>query len=241
MDTGFPVGLQSQIRFTTGHTQSRFLGHWGQSSKTSDGALVYRSVITNRPSTSLVIEVGVSETMRKLERDAQMWLLGLRNEVRVCIVICLDETPSYHMPPAGIVGSDTDIDEEAATAAAAMDQNRMDAVNLGSALIYRGHAWVNSLKGRVSVYKATSDFSDIVCVSVTDLPLELTGNVTDYQRIGLWYSCFLPMEELSLMHIEDREVTFNFVKIHDMIRDAVADMGRMRYADYLQTTVGHRA
>ncbi|KAK9244793.1 hypothetical protein V1506DRAFT_567444 [Lipomyces tetrasporus] len=178
----------------------------------------------------MVLEVGVSETMGKLERDARMWLLGLRNEVRVCIGICLDETLKYHMPPPGIVGPYTGIDEELAGATAAMFQNRMDAVNLGSPLIYRDHNWVNSLTGRVFVYRATPDFSDIVCVSATDhdLPLELADNVTDYQRIGLWYSYFLPMEELSLMHVEDREV-----------RDAVADTGRLRYVDYLNATVGH--
>ncbi|KAK9259874.1 hypothetical protein V1519DRAFT_469055 [Lipomyces tetrasporus] len=160
----------------------------------------------------MVLEVGVSETMGKLERDARMWLLGLRNEVRVCIGICLDETLKYHMPPPGIVGPYTGIDEEVAAATAAMFQNRMDAVNLGSPLIYRDHNWVNSLTGRVSVYRATPDFSDIVCVSAT---------------------------ELSLMHVEDREVRFNFVKLHDRIRDAVADTGRLRYVDYLNATVGH--
>ncbi|KAK9315660.1 hypothetical protein V1524DRAFT_415035 [Lipomyces starkeyi] len=165
IDRSLPLGLQSRATFTTGHTRTGFTGHCGQSSKTSDGALIYTSVITNRPSTPLVIEVGVSETMQKLERDAQMLLLGLRNEVRVCILICLDETPSYHMPPPGIIGPDTDIDEEAAAAEAAMFQNRI-AVNLGSPLIYRGYSWVNSLTGRVSVYKAMPDFSDIVCISV---------------------------------------------------------------------------
>ncbi|KAK9333854.1 hypothetical protein V1520DRAFT_375463 [Lipomyces starkeyi] len=194
----------------------------------------YTSVITNRPSTPLVIEVGVSETMQKLERDAQMWLLCLRNEVRVCILICLDETPSYHMPPPGIIGPDTDIDEEAAAAEAAMFQNRI-AVNSGSPLIYRGYSWVNSLTGRVSVYKAAPDFSDIVCISVMDMPLELADNVTTDQRIGLWYSCFLPTEDLSLMHVEDMEV----VTLHDMIRNAAADTSRLRYIEYMKTTVGH--
>ncbi|KAK9319255.1 hypothetical protein V1517DRAFT_341904, partial [Lipomyces orientalis] len=217
-----PLGLQSRVMFS-GHTRSGFTGHWGQSSKTPDGALLYRSVITNMSAMTMILEVGVSETMRKLERDAQMLLLGLRQE-----------TPNYHVPPPGIVGPYTDIDEEAAAAAAAMFQNRMDVVDLGSPVIYRGLAWVNSLTGRVSVYKATPDFSDIVCVSVTDLPLALTDNVTDYQRIGLWYSCFLPMEELSLMHVEDREVPFNFVTLHGMIRNAVAELGRLRYVDYLE-------
>ncbi|KAK9332533.1 hypothetical protein V1520DRAFT_324601 [Lipomyces starkeyi] len=109
-----------------------------------------------------------------------------------------------------------------------MGQNRIDAVDLGLPLIYRGHAWVNSLTGRASVYRATPDFSDIVCITVMDMPLELTDNVTDSQGIGLWYSCFLPMEELSFMHIEDREVSFNIVTLYGMIRNAVADTGRLR-------------
>jgi hypothetical protein len=71
------------------------------------------------------------------------------------------------------------------------------------------------------------------------MPLELTDNVTADQRIGLWYSCFLPTEDLSLMHVEDMEVAFNFVTLHDMIRNAVADTGRLRYIEYMKTTVGH--
>ncbi|KAK9329834.1 hypothetical protein V1520DRAFT_370082 [Lipomyces starkeyi] len=107
---------------------------------------------------TMILEVGVSEAMQKLERNAQIY-----------------------------------------------EPNRMNAVNVGSPLIYRGHTWVNSLTGKVSVCKATPDFSDI------DLPLNY----------------FLPMEDLSLMHVEDR-------------KGRGADTGRERYIDYPKTTVGHQ-
>ncbi|KAK9314052.1 hypothetical protein V1524DRAFT_416584 [Lipomyces starkeyi] len=116
-----PLGLRSRVR-SSGHSRSLFVGQWG---------LFGLYVSDNKYE-------WVSDSMQKLERDAQMCL---RNEVRVCILVCVDETPSYRMPPLGIVGPDINIAKEAAAANAAMSQNRMNAVNVGSPLIYRGHAW----------------------------------------------------------------------------------------------------
>ncbi|KAK9324061.1 hypothetical protein V1517DRAFT_306518 [Lipomyces orientalis] len=121
--------MQLRLRVTpsAGHTRSDFKGRWSQSSKTPEGDLRYTSLSTGRTGTGVIIEVGVSENMRKLVRDAETWLIGLRDEVSACIVITLDEWPPHHMPSPGVVGPVIDIDEEAAAADVAMAQDRMDA------------------------------------------------------------------------------------------------------------------
>ncbi|KAK9343951.1 hypothetical protein V1522DRAFT_393921 [Lipomyces starkeyi] len=36
--------------------------------------------------------------------STETWLIGLGDEVRVCVVITLDEKPEYHMPPLRSTG-----------------------------------------------------------------------------------------------------------------------------------------
>ncbi|KAK9342931.1 hypothetical protein V1522DRAFT_267901 [Lipomyces starkeyi] len=64
----------------------------------------FTSLSTGRSGTSIIIEVGISKTMKKLERDAERRLIGLRDEVRVCAVAMLDEKPEYHMLHQALCG-----------------------------------------------------------------------------------------------------------------------------------------
>ncbi|KAK9258212.1 hypothetical protein V1519DRAFT_470105 [Lipomyces tetrasporus] len=166
--------------------------------------------------------------MRRLERDAETWLIGLRDEVRVCIIITLDEQPAYRIPASGIVGPGIDIDEEAAAARVAMTRDRIDAGNVGMPLRYRGQTWM-------AIYKARPDFSGIYCASSVDLPLELTDEVTGSTPIGLRRSCFLSIEDMSMAEIEDIEVPFNFSSLYQKLRIAIAELGHLRYKEYLKT------
>ncbi|KAK9340286.1 hypothetical protein LIPSTDRAFT_106951 [Lipomyces starkeyi NRRL Y-11557] len=104
------------VVFSTGHTRNDFQGRWSQSSKTPDGDMLFTSLVTANTGAAIIIEVGFSESVRRLARDAETWLIGLRDEVRVCIIITLDEQPAYRMPASGIVGPGIDIDEEASAA-----------------------------------------------------------------------------------------------------------------------------
>ncbi|KAK9250255.1 hypothetical protein V1507DRAFT_445875 [Lipomyces tetrasporus] len=186
IEESFPLSIQSRftVVFSTGHTRS------------DTGA-------------AIIIEVGFSESMRRLERDAETWLIGLRDEVRVCIIITLDEQPAYRIPASGIVGPGIDIDEEAAAARVAMTRDRIDAGNVGMPLRYRGQTW--------------------------DLPLELTDEVTGSTPIGLRRSCFLSIEDMSMAEIEDIEVPFNFSSLYQKLRIAIAELGHLRYKEYLKT------
>ncbi|KAJ8100231.1 hypothetical protein POJ06DRAFT_267828 [Lipomyces tetrasporus] len=204
IEESFPLSIQSRftVVFSTGHTRS------------DTGA-------------AIIIEVGFSESMRRLERDAETWLIGLRDEVRVCIIITLDEQPAYRIPASGIVGPGIDIDEEAAAARVAMTRDRIDAGNVGMPLRYRGQTWVNWLTGRWPYIK-----QDLISV---DLPLELTDEVTGSTPIGLRRSCFLSIEDMSMAEIEDIEVPFNFSSLYQKLRIAIAELGHLRYKEYLKT------
>ncbi|KAK9332482.1 hypothetical protein V1520DRAFT_353003 [Lipomyces starkeyi] len=83
------------VVFSTGHTRNDFQGRWSQSSKTPDGDMLFTSLVTANTGAAIIIEVGFSESVRRLARDAETWLIGLRDEVRVCIIITLDEQPAY--------------------------------------------------------------------------------------------------------------------------------------------------
>ncbi|KAK9236616.1 hypothetical protein V1525DRAFT_345794 [Lipomyces kononenkoae] len=196
--------------------------------------MLFTSLITGNTGTAIILEVGFSESMRRLARDAETWLIGLRGEVRVCIIITLDEQPAYRMPASGIEELVIDIDEEAAAARVAMTLDRIDAGNAGMPLRYRGHTWVNRLSGRVAIYKATPDFNSVYCASSADLPLELTGELTDSTPIGLRRSCFLSIEDMSTAEIEDMEIPFDFLSLHRKLRIAIAELGHFRYKEYLK-------
>ncbi|KAK9384212.1 hypothetical protein V1515DRAFT_612400 [Lipomyces mesembrius] len=57
-----------------------------------------------------------------------------------------------------------------------------------------------------------------------------------YRKPG--YSCILPIKDLSLIQVDDKEVPFNFVTLYDKIRVALSDRGLLQYNKYLKKTLG---
>ncbi|KAK9343377.1 hypothetical protein V1522DRAFT_394399 [Lipomyces starkeyi] len=212
------------LRAKEGHSATKILLPWDASRRCLHSMAGFNEILGNSGNTgaAIIIEVGFSESIRRLERDAETWLIGLRDDVRVCIIITLDEQPAYRMPASGIVGPSIDIDEEASAARVAMTRDRIDAGNVGMPLRYRGQT-------------ARPDFSGIYCASSVDLPLELTDELTDSTPIGLRRSCFLSIEDMSMSEIEDMEVQFNFSSLYRKLRISTAELGHVRYKEYLKT------
>ncbi|KAK9244179.1 hypothetical protein V1506DRAFT_542219 [Lipomyces tetrasporus] len=93
---GADASLSRNIVSCGSTTEKCTSGKYVNSKKQADGTIKYKSVGASG-NVMIAIEVGYIENYKALLRDKDLWIEG--RHVKVCIVVCLKESPPFRNPP----------------------------------------------------------------------------------------------------------------------------------------------
>jgi hypothetical protein len=127
-----------------------------------------------------------------------------------------------------------DNEEQMQMALSVLQNSECSSINVSAAQFHVDLLFKRSVSEEITVSSCCNLTVSYKCVGEDSCALDLS--IRYYRKPG--YSCILPMEDLSLIQVEDKEVPFNFVTLHDKIRVAVSDRGLLQYNKYLKKTLG---
>ncbi|KAK9371133.1 hypothetical protein V1509DRAFT_2915 [Lipomyces kononenkoae] len=201
-------------------------GDYSKSTKQADVTIKYTR--NARDTIMIAIEVGFSENYTALCRDKDLWIEG--QNVKVCILVCLDESPRFRNPRTQ--NEDVkDVDGEVET----MRQHVVESVERDSSqgyhgcIEYRGRKWVGDLRSAfIEVWRANKRHA-------TRYPLIQYGWSCNRlpKTIGLKIRDFIPEEEWEAANVPDSTLSFDGDRYVLKVRTSMVCTAMERFRDFV--------
>ncbi|KAK9428352.1 hypothetical protein V1505DRAFT_401962 [Lipomyces doorenjongii] len=204
-------------------------GSYSRSKKQADGTILYAPLDgPGLPEIMIAIEVGYSQDYTSLCRNKDQWIEG--HHVKVCVLVCLDESPRFRNPRAlNVTVGDVGEEMEKMGRNMAESVNRDHSRGYYGSIEYRGHKWVGDLnEAFIEVWRANKRQS---------IRYQLLQNAWSCNRlpktIGLKVSDFVPREDLKVANIPDSSLSFDASLYVDILRISMKTTAHQRYFDFI--------
>ncbi|KAK9329121.1 hypothetical protein V1520DRAFT_370636 [Lipomyces starkeyi] len=224
---GANASVASRILLAGSTTTKGAFGNYVNSKKQADGTIKYKRTGTTSK-VMIAIEVGYSEHYAALCRDKDAWIDG--QHVKVCILVCLDESPRFRNPrtrheTVGDVGREREAMSQAVAETVERDTSR----DYYGQIEYRGHKWVGDLKEAfIEVWRAKKRHPT---------RYQLIQNAWCSNRlpntIGLKLRDFIPDEDWEAANIVDGGISFDADLYVHNLRRSMETTADERYYDYI--------
>ncbi|KAK9243331.1 hypothetical protein V1506DRAFT_580782 [Lipomyces tetrasporus] len=199
--------IESIVNFGSTTAMGRY-GGYAKSKKQGDGTIKHkRSGAQAKHYTALC-------------RDKDLWLEG--QHVKVCILLCLDESPRFRNP-------DTRYEHVTNVDGVAESVERDSSQSYYGHIEYRGHKWVGNLtKAFIEVWRANKR---------RPTRYQLIQNTWSSNRlpksIGLKMSDFVPDEDLEAANIPDGSLSFDGSSYVHLLRKSMETTAEERFEEFI--------
>ncbi|KAK9310924.1 hypothetical protein V1522DRAFT_414899 [Lipomyces starkeyi] len=221
------ASLVRSIRNAGSTTFKGAYGSYSKSKKQADGTILY-TPLGGHTKIMIAIEVGYSQDYTSLCRNKDLWIEG--RHVKVCILVCLDESPQFRNPRT-LNESVGDVDAEMDKMVRSMAESviRDNLQGYYGCVEYRGHKWVGDLKEAfIEVWRANKR---------QPIRYQLLQNAWSCNRlpktIGLKVSDFVPDEDLKTANIPDSSLSFDAILYVDIFRRSMQTTAEERYWEFI--------
>ncbi|KAK9250532.1 hypothetical protein V1507DRAFT_482972 [Lipomyces tetrasporus] len=202
--------IESIVNFGSTTLMGRY-GGYAKSKKQGDGTIKYKRSGA-QAKVMIAIEVGYSEHYTALCRDKDLWIEG--QHVKVCILVCLDESPRFRNPDTRYE-HDTNVDVEMDE----MAQGVAESVERDSSQSYYAF---------IEVWRANKR---------QPTRYQLIQNIWSSNRlpksIGLKMSDFVPDEDLEAANIPDGSLSFDGSLYVHLLRTFMETTAEERYQEFI--------
>ncbi|KAJ8103561.1 hypothetical protein POJ06DRAFT_279322 [Lipomyces tetrasporus] len=181
--------------------------------KQADGTIKYK-----RPGAQAKVMIAIED----------LWIEG--QHVKVCILVCLDESPRFRNPDTRYEHvTNVDVEMDAMARCVAKSEERDSSQSYYGQIKYRGHRWVGDLtKAFIEVWRANKR---------QPARYQLIQNAWSSNRlpksIGLKMSDFVPGEDLEVANIPDGSLSFNGNLYLHILRTSMGNTAEQRYHGFI--------
>ncbi|KAK9252489.1 hypothetical protein V1507DRAFT_481595 [Lipomyces tetrasporus] len=199
----------------------------------SHGAESLISTIVNAGSTTTMGRYDGTIKYKRPGAQAKVMIaieVGYRQHVKVCILVCLDESPRFRNPDTRYEHvTNVDVEMDAMARCVAKSEERDSSQSYYGQIKYRGHRWVGDLtKAFIEVWRANKR---------QPARYQLIQNAWSSNRlpksIGLKMSDFVPGEDLEVANIPDGSLSFNGNLYLHILRTSMGNTAEQRYHGFI--------
>ncbi|KAK9428058.1 hypothetical protein V1505DRAFT_402144 [Lipomyces doorenjongii] len=226
---GANASVASRIVQAGSTTTVGSFGNYANSKKQADGTIKYK-----RPGAKhevmIAVEVGYCEHYAALCRDKDAWIDG--KHVKVCILVCLDESPRFRNPGTRHENVGDVIGEcEEMVRAVTESVERDTSLGYYGHIEYQGHKWVGNLtEAFIEVWRAKKRHPT---------RYQLIQNSWCSNRlpktIGLKLRDFIPDEDWEAANIVDGNISFDGNLYVHNLRISMETTAEERYEEYISS------
>ncbi|KAK9371537.1 uncharacterized protein V1513DRAFT_461276 [Lipomyces chichibuensis] len=224
---GADASLVRSIGNAGSTTYKGVYGSYSKSKKQADGTITY-DPLDSLSTVMIAIEVGYTEDYAHLCRNKDVWIDG--RHVKVCILVCLDESPRFRNPHTRIgnasdVHSELDLMSHSVAASMTNDSSQ----GYYGYIQYRGHKWIGDLTDAfIEVWRANKK---------QPMRYQLLQNTWSCNRlpktIGLKVSDFIPDDDWKAANILDGTLSFDADLYLDIFTRSMKATAEERYREFI--------